>query len=216
MHTENEHCPFCDSGELIEKILSKEIELEGSIVVLVDTLFSICNNCAMETVTPHQSRINKRTIINAQKNAQGLLTAQEINSLRKQLGLTQAEAAKLLGGGINAFSKYETNSIVQTKAMDNVLRLVRDVAGAAEYLAKRENVQLRSIAPAMHHNVSEIITGNLDRQNFVNSFGGGNFYSHSHNDPSLMQITSNSLANEEAANSHVFVTKTNNFVHYSS
>jgi HTH-type transcriptional regulator/antitoxin MqsA len=30
-----------------------------------------------------------------------------IRSLRKRLGLTQAEAGQLFGGGVNAFSRYE-------------------------------------------------------------------------------------------------------------
>ena len=39
--------------------------------------------------------------------------------------LTQAQAAKLFGGGPVAFSKYENDDVAQSEAMDTLLRLVR-------------------------------------------------------------------------------------------
>jgi HTH-type transcriptional regulator/antitoxin MqsA len=194
-----EPCPFCDCGVLEENRRDREIELEGSIAIVRGLLFSVCNNCAMETVTPRQSRLNKWSIINAQKTIQGLLAAQEINLLRKQLGITQVEAAQLFGGGVNAFSKYERNSITQTKAMDNVLRLVRDVPGAAEYLAKRENVQLRSITQDTSITqtigfIETVIQGRQNQLRYVGSFGGGNSYAIVQKDVGSMQISTNLLS----------------------
>jgi putative zinc finger/helix-turn-helix YgiT family protein len=68
----------------------------------------------------------------------GLLTADEIRSLRERLGLTQMNLAKLLRLGNNTISRWESGRNVQTAAMDVLLRMVRDVPGTLEYL--RTNV----------------------------------------------------------------------------
>lgn len=48
----------------------------------------------------------------------------DIRRIRKKLGLTQAEAGELLGGGPRAFTKYENGTIRPTAATANILRLL--------------------------------------------------------------------------------------------
>ena len=50
----------------------------------------------------------------------------EIRGIRKKLKLTQAQAAELLGGGINAFSEYERGKTRPGKATMLLLRLLAD------------------------------------------------------------------------------------------
>jgi putative zinc finger/helix-turn-helix YgiT family protein len=64
----------------------------------------------------------------------GLLTADEIRSLRERFGLTQAELARLLRLGQNTLSRWEAGRNVQTAAMDMLLRVLRDVPGGLEYV----------------------------------------------------------------------------------
>jgi putative zinc finger/helix-turn-helix YgiT family protein len=66
----------------------------------------------------------------------GLLTAEDIRSLRERFGLTQAELARLLRLGQNTLSRWEAGRNVQTAAMDVLLRVLRDVPGGLEYLRK--------------------------------------------------------------------------------
>jgi putative zinc finger/helix-turn-helix YgiT family protein len=66
----------------------------------------------------------------------GLLTAEDIRSLRERFGLTQAELARLLRLGQNTLSRWEAGRHVQTAAMDVLLRVLRDVPGGLEYLRK--------------------------------------------------------------------------------
>ena len=47
-----------------------------------------------------------------------------IQSMRKNLGLSQKEAAMLLGGGVNAFSRYETGKIVPPRSVVVLLKLL--------------------------------------------------------------------------------------------
>jgi HTH-type transcriptional regulator/antitoxin MqsA len=48
----------------------------------------------------------------------------EIREMREQLGLTQAKAALLTGGGHNAFSRYERGEAVPMPSVVNLLKLL--------------------------------------------------------------------------------------------
>lgn len=51
-------------------------------------------------------------------------TQQEIRRIRKKLHLNQAQAAKLTGGGHNAFSRYESGEVTPMPAVVNLLKLL--------------------------------------------------------------------------------------------
>ena len=58
-------------------------------------------------------------------------------AIRKRLGLTQAQAARLMGGGDNAFSKYERGEVTQSAAMNSVLLLLDAFPDGLEVLRVR-------------------------------------------------------------------------------
>ena len=66
-----------------------------------------------------------------------LLSGADILAIRKQLKLTQVQLAALLKLGGNTLSRWESGRIVQSAAMDTLLRLLRDVPGTLPYLRKR-------------------------------------------------------------------------------
>jgi HTH-type transcriptional regulator/antitoxin MqsA len=51
-------------------------------------------------------------------------TGEELRRIRKKLGINQAEASRLTGGGHNAFSRYETGKVTPTPAVVNLFRLL--------------------------------------------------------------------------------------------
>ncbi len=48
----------------------------------------------------------------------------EIRRIRRKLGLSQASAARLTGGGHNAFSRYERGRAVPLPAVVNLFKLL--------------------------------------------------------------------------------------------
>lgn len=66
----------------------------------------------------------------------GLLTGAQIRTLRESLGLTQAQAARIFGGGPVAFSKYEHDDVTQSDAMDKLLRVANAVPEALAHLER--------------------------------------------------------------------------------
>jgi HTH-type transcriptional regulator/antitoxin MqsA len=75
------------------------------------------------------------------KQVQGLLTGNELQVLRKRWGLKQADAAKVFGGGPVAFSKYESDDVMQSDAMDKLLRLAAEVPAALDKLMSDAGVE---------------------------------------------------------------------------
>jgi HTH-type transcriptional regulator/antitoxin MqsA len=53
-----------------------------------------------------------------------LLDSHEVRAVRKKLHLSQREAGKIIGGGPNAFQKYEQGEVTVSKAVSNFLRVL--------------------------------------------------------------------------------------------
>ena len=90
----------------------------------------------------------------------GLLTSQEIKKIRKSLGFTQEVLGELLGGGEKSFARYENGHVTQSRAMDNLLRILNDypfVLKALPYrtssVDKKSESQciIYSLKPAKHY-----------------------------------------------------------------
>lgn len=54
----------------------------------------------------------------------GLLLPEKIKEIRLSLGLSQRDAGHFIGGGPNAFQKYESGDVLLSKAADTALRLL--------------------------------------------------------------------------------------------
>lgn len=116
-------CEECGKGHLQESTWEGDFR-HGDGLVHVDRLECyVCDQCGADPVFTNQIRRNQLKIADAKRLADGLLTGADIHTLRQRLGLTQQEAAAVFGGGANAFSKYERGDVVQSVAMDRLLRL---------------------------------------------------------------------------------------------
>ncbi len=139
-------CPFCNVGMLEAKTEMSAAEYGGVARDLL-LLFSECDHCGSEISNAEQSRANKRAMMAFKKSVDGLLLGTEVRALRGQLGVTQAQAAQIFGGGPVAFSKYESDDVMQSEAMDKLLRLAASVSGAFEHLAQAASLDLLSPQP---------------------------------------------------------------------
>lgn len=112
-----ERCPICATGELASFEESNELQYKGKTLSVVME-YAVCQHCGEEMILPDQIKRNDGRVRDAWRKADGLLTGAEIVELRKTLGLTQQEAARVFGGGVNAFSKYERGEVIQSEGMD--------------------------------------------------------------------------------------------------
>lgn len=115
-------CQVCGSNAITTHSEAERIKHKDSFIT-VNMPYSICGNCSREFVSKEQIKVGDALIREAKKAYDGLYTNEEIKEARLKLGLTQAEASELFGGGRNAFSKYERGEVSQSVAMDRLIKL---------------------------------------------------------------------------------------------
>lgn len=126
-------CEICGEGTLREVVGQEEVSVSG-IVRQAPCFFSVCESCGSEQAGAEQVRRNKRAVIRLKKEIAGLLSGDEVREVRRRLGLSQRAAAKIFGGGPIAFAKYEADDVIQSEAMDKLLRLASEVPAARGWL----------------------------------------------------------------------------------
>lgn len=126
-------CPICEEGTLEVRVGANEVEYKGQSKTL-SLHYGECDCCGSEQASSADLRNNKRLMIEFKKQVDGLLTGTELKEIRLDLGLTQADAAKIFGGGPVAFSKYEADDVAQAESMDKLLRLAHSVPEAYAHL----------------------------------------------------------------------------------
>lgn len=107
----------------------------------VDIEYSQCGSCHREFLTKPQIIANEAKVRACKKKIDGLLSAEEIKTVRSFLGLSQSEASVIFGGGPNAFSKYERSEVTQSQAMDKLLRLAYSSAYIYKELVKQSGIE---------------------------------------------------------------------------
>lgn len=75
-------------------------------------------------------KVSDRALTELKAKVGGRLAPKEVRRIRKRLKLTQKLAGRLIGGGPNAFQKYESGDILVSHAvMSALLLLDRDPSG---------------------------------------------------------------------------------------
>ena len=116
------NCKLCKSEDVSDYVEAEEISYKGN-TLIVSIAYSLCNNCDREFISKPQILQNEAALRAAKKDYEGLLSSEEIIRARRTLSLTQEQAARVFGGGRNAFSKYERGEVSQSVAMDKLIRI---------------------------------------------------------------------------------------------
>ena len=85
------------------------------------------------------------------------MTPEEIRAIRKRLGLSQAKAGEVIGGGPRAFNKYESGTIKPTSGVVNLLRVLDDNPSALGSLPGS-----KGIAPVIGNHPFEVSSAEIE------------------------------------------------------
>jgi putative zinc finger/helix-turn-helix YgiT family protein len=128
-------CPRC--GAVMKEKRSKlKLPVNSDEIIVPDATHLGCPKCREVVLRFDDARRLRRQALEIYRAKYGLLTADEIRSIRERHDLTQGEMARLLRLGSNTISRWEAGRNVQTASMDVLLRMIRDVPGSLEYLRK--------------------------------------------------------------------------------
>jgi HTH-type transcriptional regulator / antitoxin MqsA len=116
-------CPLCGEGELKRELRAVPYTYRGT-TVEVEQPGDWCSACGEGALSVEDMAATAKACHDMIATKEGLLTCDEIRRIRTKLGLSQADAAELFGGGVNAFSRYERGVTMQPRALDQLLRLL--------------------------------------------------------------------------------------------
>jgi putative zinc finger/helix-turn-helix YgiT family protein len=128
-------CPEC-GVPMKEKRAKLKLPVNGEEITVPDATHLSCPKCHEVVLRFDDARRLRQRALEIYRAKYGLLTADEIRSIRERYGLTQAEIARLLRLGGNTISRWEAGRNVQTASMDMLLRMIRDVPASLDYLRK--------------------------------------------------------------------------------
>ena len=118
-------CPVCAAAELIHDTRDLPYTYKGETTVIPDVTGDFCPACAESLLDPVQSErvMREMRAFSIQVNA-AFVAPGFIADVRKKLALDQREAAEIFGGGVNAFSRYETGKTKPPLALVKLLKVL--------------------------------------------------------------------------------------------
>lgn len=128
-------CPSCGTN-MVEARGRLRLPVNGEEVSVPSAPHLRCPKCREVVLRFEDARRLSQDAIAIYRKKHGLLSTDDIRSIREQLGLTQGELARLLHLGANTISRWEAGRNVRTAAMDVLLRLIRDLPGSLDYLRR--------------------------------------------------------------------------------
>lgn len=128
-------CPECGS-QMREKEATLKFPVNSEEITVPESPHLSCPKCREVVLRFDDARKLRQRALEIYRQKYGLLSADDILSIRERFGLTQAELARLLRLGANTISRWEAARNVQTASMDMLLRMIRDLPGSLEYLRR--------------------------------------------------------------------------------
>ena len=134
-------CAVCGKGKLAEKRGTYVFEWPADFPVEPSRFDAatwwVCGSCDEEELPPELvARIEAERY-----RLEGLLSPLEVQDVRKRVGLSQREMAKLLGVGEKTYTRWELGLSAQTKSMDNLIRLADQNPEVLLQIESRRNPQ---------------------------------------------------------------------------
>jgi HTH-type transcriptional regulator/antitoxin MqsA len=117
-------CPECNT-DMVRDTRDIKYTYKGETTTIPDVTADFCSACDEHVSDAAQSRRTMSMMLefNKQVNA-SIVDPQFIEKVRKKLALDQGEAARLFGGGVNAFSRYEHGKTKPPLALVTLFKLL--------------------------------------------------------------------------------------------
>lgn len=118
-------CPSCGAAELVPDRRDMPHIYKGETTILPAVAGEFCPACGEAILDAAESaRVGAAMLaFDRQVNA-SIVDPDFIARVRKKLALDQREAAEIFGGGVNAFSRYETGRTKPPLALVKLLKLL--------------------------------------------------------------------------------------------
>jgi HTH-type transcriptional regulator / antitoxin MqsA len=118
-------CPACGAAELVHDTRDVPYTYKGESTIIPDVTGDFCPACGEVVMDMAEGVRHSATMLafNKQVNA-SIVDPGFIATVRKKLALDQREAAEIFGGGVNAFSRYETGKTKPPLALVKLFKVL--------------------------------------------------------------------------------------------
>ena len=96
-----------------------------------------CNESSESIHTGEDMKVSDAALTALKIKVENLLSPEDVRRIRVKMGLTQRQAGTLIGGGPNAFQKYEAGEVTVSKGISNFLRMLERHPEEIEELKKQ-------------------------------------------------------------------------------
>ena len=133
--------PMCpESGTLMKRgVAPMTISYKGESAT-VDMPGWYCDASGESIHDGSDMKVSDRALTALKAKVEGRLDPHGVRRIRKKLGLSQKDAGRLIGGGPNAFQKYESGDVLASGAVTSALLLLDRDPGGLDVLRNREEV----------------------------------------------------------------------------
>ena len=113
-----------------------EISYKGeSVTVMMPGWY--CEESGESVHTGDDMKVSDAALRALKTRVENLLAPDDVKRIRKQMGLTQRQAGAIIGGGPNAFQKYEGGETTVSRGISNFLRVLERHPEEIEELKKQ-------------------------------------------------------------------------------
>ena len=118
-------CPTCGAAKLVHDTRDTPYTYKGETTEIPGVTGRFCPKCGESMLDAAESRRTMALMLtfNKQVNA-SIVDPIFIAEVRKKLALDQRQAAEIFGGGVNAFSRYETGKTKPPVALVKLLKVL--------------------------------------------------------------------------------------------
>ena len=118
-------CPSCAAAKLVHDRRDQPYTYKGESTIIPAVTGDFCPACGEAVLELGESLRTSALMLefNKQVNA-AIVDPDFIARVRKKLALDQREAAEIFGGGVNAFSRYETGKTKPPLALVKLLKVL--------------------------------------------------------------------------------------------
>lgn len=123
LKTEMRLCTCCMEEHEVKTVLFRDKASFKGTSVDFDACYQYCDVADELFMDENQIQVNDISLKNAYRRKEGLLTSDDISSIRSKYGITQSDLCILLGWGAKTITRYETHQ-VQDRAHDSILKKI--------------------------------------------------------------------------------------------
>ncbi len=118
-------CPVCGSSEIVLDTRDIEHSYRGMTTAIPQVRGKFCLSCDDASLDPGESKRVSDAMLAFNREVNAMLGDPDfIAGVRKKLNLNQGEAGEIFGGGVNAFSRYETGTTKPPLALVKLFKVL--------------------------------------------------------------------------------------------